>query len=188
MNLLKRTKESLYRAVAVAVTGKRIGDVSAAVQEFVEGYGYSVVRELVGHGIGRQLHEKPDIPNYGKKGWGAKLQTGLTICIEPMIKAFRERHAFVVQRFNEIPGLKCLTAGGAFYAFPDAREAIAKLHAAGKIAEATDLALSDYLLQSVGVAVVPGSAFGAEGYFRISFATSMENLREALDRIETALS
>ncbi len=85
MNLLKRTKESLYRAVAVAVTGKRIGDVSAAVQEFVEGYGYSVVRELVGHGIGRQLHEKPDIPNYGKKGWGAKLQTGLTICIEPMI-------------------------------------------------------------------------------------------------------
>ncbi len=109
-------------------------------------------------------------------------------CIEPMLKAFRERHTFVVKRFNEMPGLKCLEAGGAFYAFPDARAAIAKLHAAGKIAQPTDLALSDYLLESVGVAVVPGSAFGAEGYFRISFATSMVNLKQALDRIEKALS
>jgi aspartate aminotransferase len=109
-------------------------------------------------------------------------------CIEPMLKAFRERHEYVVDRFNQIPGLKCLRAGGAFYAFPDAREAIAKLHATDKIKEATDLALSDYLLESVGVAVVPGSAFGAEGYFRISFATSMENLKEALDRIAKALS
>jgi methionyl aminopeptidase len=85
MNLLRRTKESLYRAVDFAVAGKRVGDISAAVQEYVEGFGYSVVRELVGHGIGRQLHEKPDIPNYGKKGWGTKLVPGLTICIEPMI-------------------------------------------------------------------------------------------------------
>lgn len=108
-------------------------------------------------------------------------------CIEPMVKAFRERHEFVVNRFNQIPGLKCIKAGGAFYAFPDAREAITKLHACGKIKAATDLALSDYLLESVGVAVVPGSAFGAEGYFRISFATSMENLKNALDRIEKAL-
>lgn len=108
-------------------------------------------------------------------------------CIEPMLKAFRERHEFVINRFNQIPGLKCIRAGGAFYAFPDAREAITKLHAAGKIKEPTDLALSDYLLESVGVAVVPGSAFGAEGYFRISFATSMDNLRNALDRIEKAL-
>ncbi len=108
-------------------------------------------------------------------------------CIEPMVKAFRERHEFVVNRFNQIPGLKCIKAGGAFYAFPDAREAITKLHASGKIKAATDLALSDYLLESVGVAVVPGSAFGAEGYFRISFATSMENLKNALDRIEKAL-
>lgn len=109
-------------------------------------------------------------------------------CIEPMLKAFRERHEFVVTRFNQMPGLNCIKAGGAFYAFPDARPAIAKLHAEGKIKEATDLALSDYLLESVGVAVVPGSAFGAEGYFRISFATSMENLKNALDRIEKALS
>lgn len=109
-------------------------------------------------------------------------------CIVPMVKAFRERHAFVVKRFNEISGLKCLEAGGAFYAFPDARVAIARLHAAGKLAEPTDLALSDYLLETVGVAVVPGSAFGAEGYFRISFATSMENLNNALDRIARALA
>lgn len=84
-NLLKRTKESLYKAVEVAVAGKRVGDISAAVQDYVESFGYSVVRELVGHGIGRQLHLKPDIPNYGKRGSGAKLQEGLTICIEPMI-------------------------------------------------------------------------------------------------------
>jgi len=108
-------------------------------------------------------------------------------CIEPMVAAFRERHAFVVKRFNEIPGLKCIEAGGAFYAFPDARVAIANLHKAGKIPEATDMALSEYLLETVGVAVVPGSAFGTEGYFRVSFATSMDNLRNALDRIEKAL-
>ena len=109
-------------------------------------------------------------------------------CLEPMIQAFRERHTYVVDRFNKMPGLKCLSAGGAFYAFPDAREVITRLHAAGKLKEATDLALSDYLLETVGVAVVPGSAFGADGYFRISFATSMDNLRNALDRIEQALS
>ncbi len=109
-------------------------------------------------------------------------------CIEPMVRAFRERHKFVVSRFNAIKGLNCLAAGGAFYAFPDAREAIADLHGRGKIAAATDMALSEYLLESVGVAVVPGSAFGAEGYFRISFATSMKNLEDALNRIEQALA
>ncbi len=108
-------------------------------------------------------------------------------CIEPMVKAFRERHAYVVERFNAIPGLKCIRAGGAFYAFPDAREAIARLHHEGRIAQATDMALSEYLLEK-GVAVVPGSAFGADGYFRISFATSMQNLEKALDRIAQALA
>ncbi|MCB5187570.1 pyridoxal phosphate-dependent aminotransferase [Methylobacillus caricis] len=109
-------------------------------------------------------------------------------CITPMLEAFRERHEFVVNRFNEIKGLKCIKAGGAFYAFPDAREAINNLFAAGKIKETTDLALSEYLLEQEGVAVVPGSAFGAEGYFRISFATSMDNLKNALDRIARALA
>ena len=109
-------------------------------------------------------------------------------CIQPMVKAFIERHAFVVDRFNQMPGLNCIKAGGAFYAFPDARAAIENLFKKGKIPAATDLALADYLLDEFGVAVVPGSAFGAEGYFRISFATSMENLKNALDRIERALN
>lgn len=109
-------------------------------------------------------------------------------CIKPMVEAFIKRHDFVVKRFNEIPGLHCLKAGGAFYAFPDARGAIDTLFKAGKISEASDMALSEYILDKVGVAVVPGSAFGAEGYFRISFATSMENLEDALNRIESALS
>jgi aspartate aminotransferase len=108
-------------------------------------------------------------------------------CIEPMVKAFRERHAFVVRRFNEMKGVKCIHAGGAFYAFPDAREAIADLHRRGILTEATDMALSEYLLEKTGVAIVPGSAFGAEGYFRISFATSMKNLEMALERIQKAL-
>lgn len=114
--------------------------------------------------------------------------SGDQTCIEPMVKAFKERHIYVVNRFNAMPGLSCLMAGGAFYAFPDARDAIQNLYDAGKIIETTDMALAEYLLEKFDVAVVPGSAFGAEGYFRISFATSMANLREALDRIEKALS
>ena len=113
--------------------------------------------------------------------------SGSQDCIKPMVTAFKERHAYVVARFNAMPGLSCLMAGGAFYAFPDARAAIANLHKAGKINAATDMAFAEYLLEKFDVAVVPGSAFGAEGYFRISFATSMDNLREALDRIAKAL-
>ncbi|MBV8048291.1 MAG: pyridoxal phosphate-dependent aminotransferase [Paludibacterium sp.] len=113
--------------------------------------------------------------------------TGDQGCITPMLEAFNQRHVFVVDYFNRIRGLKCLPAGGAFYAFVDARAAIANLHAEGKIAEATDMALGTYLLETQDVAVVPGSAFGAEGYFRISFATSMGNLEKALARIEKAL-
>jgi methionyl aminopeptidase len=85
IRLLDRTKESLFKGVEAAVAGKRVGDIGSAVQDFVEGFGYSVVRELVGHGIGKSLHEKPDIPNYGKRGSGPKLPEGLTLCIEPMI-------------------------------------------------------------------------------------------------------
>lgn len=114
--------------------------------------------------------------------------TGSQDCIKPMVVAFKERHKYVVDRFNAMPGLHCIMAGGAFYAFPDARPAIANLHKAGKISEATDMAFAEYLLEKFDVAVVPGSAFGAEGYFRISFATSMDNLRNALDRIEKALA
>ena len=114
--------------------------------------------------------------------------SGSQDCIKPMVTAFKERHKYVVDRFNAMPGLSCLMAGGAFYAFPDARLAIAKLHNTGKISAATDMVFAEYLLEKFDVAVVPGSAFGAEGYFRISFATSMDNLRVALDRIEKALN
>ncbi len=83
--LLKATKEALYLGIEKAVSGNRVGDISFAVQNHVEKLGYSVVREMVGHGVGRNLHEKPEVPNYGKRGRGAKLQDGLVIAIEPMI-------------------------------------------------------------------------------------------------------
>ena len=109
-------------------------------------------------------------------------------CIAPMLKAFRERHVFVVKELNKIPGVHCIMAGGAFYAFPDVRPVIAKLHQRGKIKAATDVALSEYLLENGGVAVVPGSAFGSEGYIRLSFATSMDNLKNALERLAKAFA
>jgi aspartate aminotransferase len=108
-------------------------------------------------------------------------------CLVPMVKAFRERNEFVTNALNAVPTIQCLKAEGAFYAFVDARKAIEKLAKEGKIKAANDLELTAYLLEA-GVAVVPGSAFGAEGYFRISFATSMDNLEKACERIARALS
>ena len=108
-------------------------------------------------------------------------------CIVPMVKAFRERHLYVVKKFNEIPGFHCLPSGGAFYAFPKVTDAIKTAVQKGLIKEATDIAFSEYLLVKAGVAVVPGSAFGAEGYIRISYATSMDNLKNALERIHKSL-
>jgi aspartate aminotransferase len=109
-------------------------------------------------------------------------------CIAPMVVAFKERNQFVTKALNAIPGVKCLLSGGAFYAFADTREAITRLHARELIKESSDIALSEYLLEQGGVAVVPGSAFGSEGYIRLSFATSMANLENALDRVAKALS
>jgi methionyl aminopeptidase len=84
--LLRVTKESLYKGIEKAVVGARVGDVSFAVQEYAEKMnGYGVVRELVGHGLGRHLHEDPQVPNYGKRGSGPKLNDGLVIAIEPMV-------------------------------------------------------------------------------------------------------
>lgn len=85
MQLLKVTKESLYRGIGVALPGKRLQDISYEIQTYCEKNGYSVVRELVGHGIGKNLHEAPEVPNFGKRGSGIKLQVGLVIAIEPMI-------------------------------------------------------------------------------------------------------
>ena len=83
--LLKATRDSLYLGIEQAVAGNRIGDVGHAIQKFVEAKGYTVVRELVGHGLGRKLHEAPEVPNYGKKGSGPLLKAGMVIAIEPMI-------------------------------------------------------------------------------------------------------
>jgi methionyl aminopeptidase len=83
--LLQVTLESLYLGIEQAVVGNRIGDISHAVQQHAEKNGYGVVRELVGHGLGRKLHEKPEVPNYGKRGSGPRIQNGLVIAIEPMI-------------------------------------------------------------------------------------------------------
>ena len=85
--LLDVTKASLYKGVEQAVVGKRVGDISSAIQEYVQPYNFGIVRELVGHGVGLHLHEKPEVPNYGKRGSGPKLESGLVICIEPMINA-----------------------------------------------------------------------------------------------------
>jgi len=83
--LLKVTKESLYKGIEHALEGQRIGDISNAIQEYCELEKFSVVREMVGHGIGRSMHEAPEVPNYGKRGHGPRLQEGMVICIEPMI-------------------------------------------------------------------------------------------------------
>jgi methionyl aminopeptidase len=85
MQLLKRTRESLSMGIEMAIDGKRVGDIGFAVQNYVEEFGYSVVRDLVGHGVGRNLHEKPEVPNYGRRGTGVRLKEGMVIAIEPMI-------------------------------------------------------------------------------------------------------
>ncbi|UZR92390.1 type I methionyl aminopeptidase [Chondrinema litorale] len=83
--LLEVTKDSLYKGINAMTSGGRIGDISFAIQSYAEKHGFSIVRELVGHGVGKKLHEKPDVPNFGKRGRGPKLENGLVIAIEPMI-------------------------------------------------------------------------------------------------------
>lgn len=85
--LLRVTEESLYRGLAKAVPGARIGDISHAIQSYVEAEGFSIVREYVGHGVGRQLHEEPSVPNFGLPGHGPRLKPGMTLAVEPMVNA-----------------------------------------------------------------------------------------------------
>ena len=103
--------------------------------------------------------------------------------IQTMNKAFRERHAFVVDALNKLKGVKCLPSAGAFYAFPYMQEVIDRLD---KIDN--DVEFGEYLINKIGVAMVPGSAFGAPGYMRLSFATSMDNLQEGLQRMTKLLN
>jgi methionyl aminopeptidase len=83
--LLKVTRDSLYLGIEQAVAGNHVGDIGSAIQDYCEGFGYGVVRELTGHGIGREMHEAPQIPNYGSRGNGVMLKAGMCIAIEPMI-------------------------------------------------------------------------------------------------------
>ena len=106
--LLKVTRECLSLGLEKVVLGNRIGDISQAVQEHAEKNGYSVVREMVGHGLGRNLHEAPEVPNYGKKGQGPVLKNGLVICIEPMInlgkrQIFQERDGWTIRTQDRLP-------------------------------------------------------------------------------------
>lgn len=103
MRLIQVTKESLYKGIEKAIAGNRIGDIAYAIQEHTEKkHGYGVVRELVGHGLGRSLHEDPQVPNYGKRGSGPKLREGMVLAIEPMINlgtkdVFTERDGWTVR-------------------------------------------------------------------------------------------
>lgn len=104
-------------------------------------------------------------------------------CLDPMLAAFKERHEYVHKRLNSINGISCLPSDGTFYSFPDIRGFIEKVEGVSN-----DLELSEYLIEKAGVALVPGSAFGSPGYIRISFATSLDTLKDALDRIENVIS
>ena len=108
LRLLQVTKECLLNGIQAAVAGARLGDVSFAIQHHAESNGYSVVRELVGHGVGRQLHEKPEVPNFGKRGSGIVLKEGLVIAIEPMINmgvknVVHERDGWTVRTADNLP-------------------------------------------------------------------------------------
>ena len=106
--LLNRTYESLYRGIEQANVGNRIGDVSYAIQSYVESFGYGVVRELVGHGVGKSLHEDPEVPNYGKRGKGTKILAGMVFAIEPMINlgtrnVVQERDGWTIRTADRKP-------------------------------------------------------------------------------------
>jgi methionyl aminopeptidase len=106
--LLERTYDSLYRGIEQAKAGNRIGDVAFAIQSYVEGFGYGVVRELVGHGVGKKLHEDPEVPNYGKRGKGVKIVPGMVFAIEPMINrgtksVVQERDGWTIRTSDRKP-------------------------------------------------------------------------------------
>jgi methionyl aminopeptidase len=106
--LLQITKQSLFLGIEQAVEGKRIGDISHTIQNYCETAGFSVVREMVGHGLGKHLHEAPEVPNYGKKGTGALLKTGMVLCIEPMInmghkRVYQEKDGWTIRTADNKP-------------------------------------------------------------------------------------
>jgi methionyl aminopeptidase len=108
IQLLERTYEALFRGIEQARAGNRIGDVGYAIQSYVESFGYGVVRELVGHGVGKSLHEDPEVPNFGKRGKGVKLVPGMVLAIEPMINmgtknVVQERDGWTIRTADRLP-------------------------------------------------------------------------------------
>lgn len=106
--LLRITKQSLFLGIEQAVDGKRVGDISNAVQTYCESAGYTVVREMVGHGLGTKMHEAPEVPNYGRRGTGPMLKKGMVICIEPMINMgskniYQEKDGWTVRTRDSKP-------------------------------------------------------------------------------------
>jgi aspartate aminotransferase len=108
--------------------------------------------------------------------------TGDQSCIATMTHAYKERHDYIVAELQKMPGVKCLAGDGTFYAFPNVEQIIKKAPQINN-----DLELAEYLLNEAEIALIPGSAFGAPGYLRISYATSMENIKEAMKRMNAAL-
>lgn len=106
--LLTVTKESLFKGIQQAVDGNRVGDISNAVQHHAESNGFSVVRELVGHAVGTNMHEKPEVPNFGSKGRGTKLREGMVLCIEPMVnlggrQIYQENDGWTIRTYDRKP-------------------------------------------------------------------------------------
>jgi methionyl aminopeptidase len=106
--LMKATREALYKGIEQATIGKRIGDIGNAIQQHVSPMGYGIVRELIGHGVGKHLHESPDVPNYGKKGQGVLLTEGIVIAIEPMINlgkrhVLQEKDGWTIRTLDRKP-------------------------------------------------------------------------------------
>ena len=122
-------------------------------------------------------------PNSVAQAASVEALNGPQDAIKTMVEHFKQRHDFIVSALNQIEGVHCLSGDGAFYAFPDCRELIGSLDGIQ-----SDVALSEYLLNEAEVAVVPGSAFGGNGYIRLSFATSMDNIEEALRRLQSTFS
>ncbi|MEO5346089.1 MAG: pyridoxal phosphate-dependent aminotransferase [Magnetococcus sp. YQC-9] len=144
--------------------------------------GYAVgPKEVIKAMIKMQSQSTSNATSIAQKAAAVAL-AGPQKCIKPMVKAFRERRDFVVKALNEMPGITCRTPEGAFYVYPNVAGLMGKSTADGKVINDT-LEFSAHLLEAVGVAVVPGSAFGLDPYFRISFATSMQDLEQAMVRI-----
>jgi len=153
---------------AYAMTGWRIG-YAAGPLELIRAMGK--IQSQSTSGAATMAQEAAEAALRGDQG-----------CVGDMVKAFRQRHDFVVESLNSIDGVRCLPSDGTFYAFPDFSAVIERMDGIDD-----DLELAEHLIENAGVALVPGSAFGAPGYVRLSYATSMENLEKALQRIADAV-